>query len=162
MFTHPQQGISKGEVLRLRQEVGTWLKGLREAAGLSQTDLAKSLRIGYYTFISQVESGRARVPPAQIRAWAEALDVAPHVFAIHLFKHYDPVSYGLIFRDNTVPPETSAVINEMDEGRKEKGPRSADETEAYFLRIEHFVDRTEARLNKLERSLTRIERLKRV
>lgn len=97
MFTHPQQGLGHDEVLRLRQEAGRWLRSLREAAGLSQRDLAKAVGIEYYTFISQIESGRGRVPPTQTRAWAKALKMTPRDFAIQLMRFYDPLSYDLIF-----------------------------------------------------------------
>ncbi len=99
MFTHPQQGVAQGEVLQLRQEAGRWLKALREDAGLSQRDLARKVGIDYYTFVSQIESGRGRVPPAQLKIWAEALNVPARDFALKLMKFYDPVHYEIIFGD---------------------------------------------------------------
>jgi transcriptional regulator with XRE-family HTH domain len=109
MFTHPQQGLDQDEVLRLRQEAGRWLRTLREAQGLSQRDLAKAVGIEYYTFISQIESGRGRVPPAQTRAWAAALRISPRDLAINLMKFYDPLSHELIFgaQDEPAPAEDS-------------------------------------------------------
>jgi DNA-binding XRE family transcriptional regulator len=46
----------------LRQEAGRWLKAAREAAGLTQAELAQRVGLRYYTFVSQVESGLGRVP----------------------------------------------------------------------------------------------------
>jgi transcriptional regulator with XRE-family HTH domain len=113
MFTHPQQGIDQDEVLRLRQEAGRWLRSLREAQGLSQRDLAKAVGIDYYTFISQIESGRGRVPPAQIRAWAAALRISPRDMAITLMRFYDPLNHELIFGEQpaaTAPgPDTASL-----------------------------------------------------
>ena len=97
MYSHPQQGVGQDEVLRLRQEAGRWLRSLREAASLSQRELAKAVGIEYYTFISQIESGRGRVPPAQTRVWAEALRVPTRQFATELMRFYDPLTYDLIF-----------------------------------------------------------------
>lgn len=42
------------ETKSLRREAGRWLKSAREAAGLTQADLALRLGLRYYTFVSQV------------------------------------------------------------------------------------------------------------
>jgi transcriptional regulator with XRE-family HTH domain len=72
MYSNPQK-LTQGGVLELRQEAGRWLKGLREAQGLSQRGLAERGGAEYYTFISQIESGRGRIPPDRYAAWAVAL-----------------------------------------------------------------------------------------
>src|SRR5690554_3829489 len=97
--------VEQDGVLALRQEAGSWLRGLREAAGLSQRELAKAVGIEYYTFISQIESGRGRVPPSQIGAWAEALNVPPRDFAIELMRYYDPHNHAIIFGDAASTPQ---------------------------------------------------------
>jgi len=61
MYAHPQYNGGEGTKL-LRREAGIWLKELREARGLSQRDLANLVGVEYYTFISQIESGRGRIP----------------------------------------------------------------------------------------------------
>jgi transcriptional regulator with XRE-family HTH domain len=114
MFTHPQQGFAHEEVLRLRQEAGKWLKGRREAAGLSQRDLAKAVGIDYYTFISQIESGRGRVPPTQMRVWADVLNIPARDFAMHLMKYYDPLSYELIFGDEIAVSAAEQAREELE------------------------------------------------
>jgi hypothetical protein len=53
----------------------------------------------YYTFISQIESGRGRIPSENIRDWAIALEVDPKEFAINLMRYYDPRTYELVFGD---------------------------------------------------------------
>lgn len=118
MFTHPQQGFAQEDVLRLRQEAGRWLKARREAANLSQRDLAKAVGIDYYTFISQIESGRGRVPPAQMKVWAKVLNLPARDFAISLMKYYDPLSYELIFGDEE-------AVNEAEKARDELADRIA-------------------------------------
>jgi transcriptional regulator with XRE-family HTH domain len=97
MLAQSRNKPDSDETFRLRQEAGQWLRGLREAAGLSQRELARVVAIDYYTFISQIESGRGRVPPAQIAAWAVALGVPVRDFAIELMRFYDPLNYELIF-----------------------------------------------------------------
>lgn len=97
MFSHPQQGIEKDEVLNLRKEGGAWLRELRVAAGLSQRDLSIEVGLDYYTFISQIESGRGRVPPTMVGKWAAAVKYPIREFAINLMKYYDPLNYELIF-----------------------------------------------------------------
>jgi hypothetical protein len=51
----------------------------------------------YYTFISQIESGRGRVPADRFRVWAEALEMDSGKFAKNLMKFYDPYTYELVF-----------------------------------------------------------------
>jgi transcriptional regulator with XRE-family HTH domain len=82
---------------QLRKDAGTWLKELRQRAGLSQIELAARLELKYYTFISQVETGYGRVPTETMEAWANALGVKPAEFARRLLSFYDPDLYKLLF-----------------------------------------------------------------
>lgn len=109
-----RSGLDQDEVQALRQEAGSWLRGLRETAGLSQRELAKAVGTEYYTFISQIESGRGRVPLAQLRAWADALNVPAREFAIKLMRFYDPVNYELIFGEETSAP---AAVSQPSESK---------------------------------------------
>ena len=88
------------EAKQLRKEAGSWLQGMRKAAGLSQIQLAERLGLKYYTFVSQVENGFGRVPSESMRAWALALGVAPGAFARQLLSFYDPELHRLLFEDN--------------------------------------------------------------
>ncbi len=72
MYSIRQSNQDSVEVQRLRQECGAWLRGLREQAGLSQRSLALAVGIDYYSFISQIETGKGRIPTHQIRQWALA------------------------------------------------------------------------------------------
>lgn len=118
MLAQTRNKPDSDETFRLRQEAGQWLRGLREAAGLSQRELARAVEIDYYTFISQIESGRGRVPPAQIAAWAVALNVPARDFAIEMMRFYDPVNYELIFAG--AAEETPATVLEQRITRLEK------------------------------------------
>ncbi len=96
MYTHSQLRSDAG-VQELRRTAGQWLKELRERRGLSQRQLAKLVGAEYYTFISQLETGRGRIPPDRYREWANALQVDPAEFVRTLMKYYDPVTYSILF-----------------------------------------------------------------
>jgi transcriptional regulator with XRE-family HTH domain len=87
------------ETQELRQAAGAWLKELREAVGISQRTMADGLGLEYYTFISQLENGRGRIPQNRYRDWAHALNVDEKVFVKTLLMYYDPVSYEILFDD---------------------------------------------------------------
>jgi len=65
---------------QLRSQAGSWLRELREQRGLAQRDLAERVGIEFYTFISQLENSRGRIPPDRCLVWAEALGVEPRKF----------------------------------------------------------------------------------
>ena len=96
MYTHPQRRSAK-LTQQLRTKAGRWLRELREKRGLSQRDLAKKVGAEYYTFISQLEHGRGRIPPDRYLVWADALGVEPRDFVLGLMPYYDPVTYNVIF-----------------------------------------------------------------
>lgn len=83
----------------LRKEGGLWLKRRREEVGLSQRELAQALGLKFYSFISQVENGRTRVPPELLRPWAEALQMPVKNFARMMLRHFDPVLFSALFDD---------------------------------------------------------------
>ncbi len=64
---------------------------------MSQRDLAQKVGAEYYTFISQLEHGRGRIPPDRYLLWADALGVEPREFVRGLMAYYDPVTYNIIF-----------------------------------------------------------------
>ena len=98
MYGNPQRR-SASDVQDLRREGGRWLKELREAAGLSQRQLAAKVGADYYTFISQLETGRGRIPPDRYLDWAAALGVEAKVFVRDLMRYYDPITFAVLFAD---------------------------------------------------------------
>ncbi|WP_114283650.1 helix-turn-helix domain-containing protein [Candidatus Halocynthiibacter alkanivorans] len=84
-----------------RAIMGRWLKSLREARGLSQRELAEILSLEYYTFISQLEHGRGKIPPARYIEWAAALNQDPKDFVKTLFSYYEPIAYEIMFGEAT-------------------------------------------------------------
>jgi transcriptional regulator with XRE-family HTH domain len=100
-MTRATYKASTGEARRPRKEAGQFVQRLRLKAGLSQLELAKALGYEYYTFVSQVESGAARVPAESLVAWAKALNVDVKPFARTLLRHYDPHTYRALFQDGS-------------------------------------------------------------
>ena len=92
-----QQKEEKNNLSELRQQAGSWLRARRIELNLSQRELANRVNMEYYTFISQIEAGRGRVPPDRLRDWAKALEMDNREFATQLMKYYDHHSYEMIF-----------------------------------------------------------------
>ncbi|WP_367715673.1 helix-turn-helix transcriptional regulator [Nitratireductor sp. GISD-1A_MAKvit] len=97
MQTEYNQGES--HALQLRREAGRWLKDKREEKKLSQRQLADLLGFEYYTFVSQLETGRGRIPPERYVDWANALGIEPRVFVKTLMRYYDPITFNILFSD---------------------------------------------------------------
>jgi transcriptional regulator with XRE-family HTH domain len=101
MYIHPQQS-ARHDVHELRREAGKWLKDLRERRNLTQRELAAAVGIDYYTFISQLEVGRGRIPPDRYERWAKVLEIDPAEFVKKLMRFYDPETYRLLFGEQDV------------------------------------------------------------
>ena len=99
MYVHNQKA-NEAEVQRLRREGGKWLKDLRTKRGLSQRQMAQKVGAEYYTFISQLENGRGRIPPDRYRAWAESLGIPAPTFVYNLMRFYDPVTFEILFDED--------------------------------------------------------------
>ena len=95
MYT--QQRKCELDVASLRKEGGAYLRQLREKRGLSQRELAKLVGVQYYTFISQLETGRGRIPPDSYRVWARALKINCRSFVRCLLGFYDPITHEILF-----------------------------------------------------------------
>jgi len=102
MYTNAQRR-SDPEVQELRRAAGAWLRTLRERRNLSQRQLADLVGAEYYTFISQLETGRGRIPPDRYGVWADALGIEPRLFVKTLMRYYDPVTYGFLFGHEDEP-----------------------------------------------------------
>lgn len=106
MYTNPQKR-APSEKAELRKEAGRWLKDRREARGLSQRELAELVGVEYYTFVSQLETGRGRIPSDKYRAWAEALGMNSRDFVIALLPFYEPTTYNILFPNNSMGGQTA-------------------------------------------------------
>jgi transcriptional regulator with XRE-family HTH domain len=99
MYTNPQK-LERTDTTELRREAGRWLRDRREAVGLTQRQLAELVGVEYYTFISQLETGRGRIPPDRFRIWARALRMEPRDFVLSLLPFYDPVTFEILFSED--------------------------------------------------------------
>ena len=106
------------ELVQLRREGGAWLRSLREAAGLTQRELANAVGADYYTFISQLEMGRGRVPPGFTKAWAKAVKVPPRELVLGMMKYYEPIWYECLGEETKEPPRVAPKARSDDEVRK--------------------------------------------
>lgn len=98
MYTHPQQG-SLEDAKMLRIAAGQFLRLMREARGKTQREVAEDLGLDYYTMISQIETGRVRVPPTMMEAYARSLGEDPRELTRTLMRYYDPLTYSLLFAE---------------------------------------------------------------
>ena len=92
-----KQGKRTGEDKKLRIKGGKFLQALRNNTGVTQRELAVKLDLNYYTMISQIESGSARIPPNLYVAYAKALGVDEVLFTKKLMEFYDPYTYLALF-----------------------------------------------------------------
>lgn len=83
--------------LVMRKRFGAWLKEQREAAGLSQVDLAATLDYAYATVISQIERGVSALPPGELAMWADAIRVPKRVVAEQYLYFVEPFLYAAIY-----------------------------------------------------------------
>lgn len=83
-----------------RLALGTLLKSMREEQGLSQRELADRLSLDYYTFISQLETGRGKIPEHRYHEWACALGQEPREFVCTLLSYYHPTTYKILFGES--------------------------------------------------------------
>jgi transcriptional regulator with XRE-family HTH domain len=96
MYGNPQHRYLS-DVQELRREGGRWLKQRREHLGLSQRQLADLVGAEYYTFISQLETGRGRIPPDRYNDWAHALKMPGPDFVREMLRYYDPITHDILF-----------------------------------------------------------------
>lgn len=84
---------------KLLQNAGLFLKKSREAKNMSQREMADKLGLSYYTFISQLENGRGKIPASRYQDWADALEIDARVFVKKIMSFYDPIAFRILFKD---------------------------------------------------------------
>jgi transcriptional regulator with XRE-family HTH domain len=99
MYAHSQD-LKSERTQTLRREAGRWLAELRTEAGMSQRDLAEAVGSEFYSFISQIENGKGRIPPDKYRLWAKALGVDAQNFVRELLRYYDPITHKILFGEH--------------------------------------------------------------
>jgi transcriptional regulator with XRE-family HTH domain len=80
-----------------RKSAGQFLRDRRLDAEITQRDLARALGLGNSQMVSQIEAGKARVPPARYVEYATALKMDPKDFVRELLRYYDPDAWRILF-----------------------------------------------------------------
>lgn len=99
-YIHPKTGTAE-IAERRRREAGQILADMRRSVDKTQKDIAKEIGIEYYTMISQIESGKVRLPPAQIIPFAQAVQTNRKKLAKMLLYYYEPEMYEALFDRDT-------------------------------------------------------------
>lgn len=126
MTSQLQQVLSRDDTVALRREGGAWLKEKREAAGLSQRELAAKVGIEYYTFISQIEAGRGRVPAERFEAYASALKVSARDFTMTMLRYNEPIVFRLLADRKDEVQAKPASLSELEERLRRLEARLVD------------------------------------
>jgi transcriptional regulator with XRE-family HTH domain len=94
------QAHDSEELKAARKDAGAWLKKLRKDAGVTQLDVARACGYEYVTFISQIESGKGRIPPDKYETFAKVYNADPKWFAENYLRFTDPYMFKLLFGSN--------------------------------------------------------------
>lgn len=105
----------------LRRKGGRYLKELRIAAGLTQREVAEALGMKHYTFVSQMEAGKGRLPTDLYQDFADVVGIDVKNLAKNCLKFWDPYTYAALFKED--------VQRVLDEGREENTEGLSRETE---------------------------------
>ncbi len=81
----------------LRVSFGTWLTQLRKSKRLTQKALAEQLGEYPPVFISQVETGRLRIPDRLVPKYCACLEQEPQIFVKEVLRHYEPDIFDLLY-----------------------------------------------------------------
>ncbi|KQT71362.1 hypothetical protein ASG51_10475 [Methylobacterium sp. Leaf465] len=96
---HRQRPDSAG-VSEPGREGGRFLKPLRAARGLCRRPLATVVGAEYDTVLSQLETGRGRIPPNCYRAWAAVRDVPVKALVRDPMRVDGPLTHAILFADH--------------------------------------------------------------
>ncbi len=80
-----------------RETAGKFLKGIREAKGVTQRQVAEAVGIEVYTVISQYEAGHGKLPTDIWPAYAEAIGMQQEFFAKKLLEAYMPEIFSMLY-----------------------------------------------------------------
>lgn len=80
-----------------RHSAAGFLKTRRENLGITQREVARMIGLEYISMVSQIEAGKAKVPPGRYADYARALRMDPKDFVRELLKHYDPEAWKILF-----------------------------------------------------------------
>lgn len=93
----------------LRAALGDYIRERRGASGLTQRDLANAAGYTHVSAISNIEAGRASIPPERYLAFAAALGVRPAAFFKKILQYTNPWGFAMLYSD-----DPSAVFEALD------------------------------------------------
>lgn len=82
---------------RNRKHIGSLIRKKRMDIGMTQKALSDLLGLQYYTFISQVETGWATLPPTLWIPMADALRLDRQEFTVSCLAYLQPEIYQALF-----------------------------------------------------------------
>lgn len=104
---------SSSTAIKLRKKIGGHLQRLRQGVELTQVQVAERLGYQYFTFVAQIEQGRARVPPEDWMKWAKLYKQEPKAFSRTLLKHYDPHVFEACFGSKGEENEGHTAVSKL-------------------------------------------------
>jgi hypothetical protein len=97
--TADKRSAAQAQKRGYRKAFGKQHKALRHAAGKTQQMMSAELGLDYYTMISQIEAGNARIPTARLHAWAKVLGLPASTLAVRILMSIEPELCDVIFGD---------------------------------------------------------------
>lgn len=94
--------LSPEIVQRNKDGAGSYIRRLRRALDISQSELAIIMGIESRNMICAIERGHVTVPPSSYRSLAEALRVDPREFTVRMMAWNDPQTYAGLFNNMDV------------------------------------------------------------
>ena len=83
-----------------RKIFGGRLKRRRQELQLTQLDVASATEQTYFTFISNVEAGGAKIPSKDLHLWAKILECDLQEFTKSYLAAVDPHLFGCLYAPN--------------------------------------------------------------
>jgi hypothetical protein len=107
------------ETVTRNQKIGSRIAHQRKTLGFTQKQLADHLGLPYYTFISQLETGQATLPPSLWRDMATVLMMDPLDFAIECLEVTQPEVFKQLF-GSMKTSKVYALLTKNKEGQNEE------------------------------------------
>lgn len=85
---------------RLRNELGDYIRDLRNNRNLTQAQLAELVGYPYLAAVSHIENGRGTIPPERYLVFAQALGVSPRKFMKEVLARTNPWAHAMLFEEN--------------------------------------------------------------
>lgn len=109
------------ETVERNRLVGKRIAHQRKNLGMTQKQLADALGLPYYTFISQVETGQATLPPSLWQKVASVLLMDPIDFSVQCLLVNEPEIYKQLF-GKMKPSRVVARLANLRETEEKKNP----------------------------------------